>query len=168
MALQLVMTGLKLQTCSPGFVDGRDAILMADEQLYEGANKCEIWEAFANRGLGYSASQGSVFSRIDGTEAFDMPPADVLNCDLSTSDLKESSLQMYPNPAKDMVYIMDKSIKNDIKVDIVDMTGKVVSTKTVKFDGQKGSVETNNLPKGVYILKFKTDQGTVTKKLIKN
>lgn len=63
---------------------------------------------------------------------------------------------------------MDKSIKNDIKVDIVDMTGKVVSTKTVKFDGQKGSVETNNLPKGVYILKFKTDQGTVTKKLIKN
>ena len=33
MALQLVMTGLKLQPCSPGFVDGRDAILKADEQL---------------------------------------------------------------------------------------------------------------------------------------
>ena len=168
MALQLVMTGLKLQTCSPGFIDGRDAILKADEQLNHGTNKCDIWKAFADRGLGYSADQGSVFSRTDGTEAFDMPPKEVLNCDLSTNELKASTLQMYPNPAKDMVYIMDKSIKNDIKVDIVDMTGKVVSSKTVKFDGQKGSVSTDHLPKGVYILKFETDNGIVTKKLIKN
>ncbi|MFV0138294.1 T9SS-dependent M36 family metallopeptidase [Empedobacter falsenii] len=168
MAIQLVMTGLKLQPCAPGFVDGRDAILKADEQLFEGANKCDIWEAFANRGLGYSAKQGSANSRIDGTEAFDMPPADVLECKLSTSDIKESTFQMYPNPTKDIVYITDKSIKNDIKVDIVDMTGKVVSTKTVKFDGQKGSISTENLPKGIYILKFETSNGTVTKKLIKN
>lgn len=168
MTIQLVMTGLKLQPCAPGFVDGRDAILKADEQLFEGANKCDIWEAFANRGLGYSAKQGSANSRIDGTEAFDMPPADVLECKLSTSDIKESTFQMYPNPAKDIVYITDKSIKNDIKVDIVDMTGKVVSTKTVKFDGQKGSISTENLPKGIYILKFETSNGTVTKKLIKN
>ncbi|MFV0158457.1 M36 family metallopeptidase [Empedobacter falsenii] len=168
MTIQLVMTGLKLQPCSPGFVDGRDAILKADEQLFEGANKCDIWEAFANRGLGYSAKQGSANSRIDGTEAFDMPPADVLECKLSTSDIKESTFQMYPNPTKDIVYITDKSIKNDIKVDIVDMTGKVVSTKTVKFDGQKGSISTENLPKGIYILKFETSNGTVTKKLIKN
>ncbi|WP_314243726.1 M36 family metallopeptidase [Empedobacter tilapiae] len=168
MTLQLVMTGLKLQPCSPGFVDGRDAILKADEQLNNGANKCDIWQAFSDRGLGYSADQGSPYSRIDGTEAFDMPPKEVLNCDLSTNELKASTLQMYPNPAKDMVYIIDKSIKNDIKVDIVDMTGKVVSSKTVKFDGQKGSVSTEHLPKGVYILKFETDNGIVTKKLIKN
>lgn len=168
MAMQLVMTGLKLQPCSPGFVDGRDAILKADEQLNDGANKCEIWESFANRGLGYSAKQGSSNSRTDGTEAFDMPPVDVLECKLSTSNIKESTFQMYPNPAKDIVYIVDKSIKNDIKVDIVDMTGRVVSTKTVKFDGQKGSVSTENLPKGIYILKFDTTNGTVTKKLIKN
>ncbi|MGV0833580.1 T9SS-dependent M36 family metallopeptidase [Empedobacter brevis] len=168
MTLQLVMTGLKLQPCSPGFVDGRDAILKADEQLNEGANKCDIWRSFADRGLGYSAKQGSSNSRIDGTEAFDMPPTEVLNCELATNELKASTFQMYPNPAKDMVYIVDKSIKNDIKVDIVDMTGRIVSTKTVKFDGQKGSVSTENLPKGVYILKFETNDGTVTKKLIRN
>ncbi len=168
MTIHLVMTELKLQPCAPGFVDSRDAILKADEQLFEGANKCDIWEAFANRGLGYSAKQGSANSRIDGTEAFDMPPADVLESKLSTSDIKESTFQIYPNPAKDIVYITDKSIKNDIKVDIVDMTGKVVSTKTVKFDGQKGSISTENLPKDVCILKFEISNGTVTKKLIKN
>ena len=168
MALQLVMTGLKLQPCSPGFVDGRDAILKADEQLNEGNNKCDIWTAFSNRGLGYSAKQGSSNSRTDGTEAFDMPPVDVLDCSLATSELKSSTFQIYPNPTKDVVYIVDKTIKNDIKVEIVDLTGKVVSTQTVKYDGQKGSLTTNNLPKGVYILKFNTENGTITKKLIKN
>lgn len=84
-ALALVTEALKLQPCSPGFVDGRDAILAADVSLYGGANQCIIWDAFAKRGLGVSADQGSSGSRSDGTEAFDTPsgvasltaPADV-------------------------------------------------------------------------------------------
>lgn len=74
MAFALVTEGMKLQPCSPGFVDGRDAILAADVALYGGANACTIWEAFAKRGLGYSASQGSSSSVTDGTQAFDLPP----------------------------------------------------------------------------------------------
>jgi uncharacterized repeat protein (TIGR01451 family) len=64
---------MKLQPCSPGFVDGRDAILAADMALTSGANQCEIWTGFAKRGSGFSADQGSSGSRFDGTEAFDMP-----------------------------------------------------------------------------------------------
>ncbi|MFT5678411.1 M36 family metallopeptidase [Patiriisocius sp. Uisw_047] len=72
-AMLLVTEGLKLQPCAPGFVDGRDAILAADVALYGGANECLIWDAFAKRGLGFSADQGSSASRADGTEAFDTP-----------------------------------------------------------------------------------------------
>ena len=72
-AMQLVIDGLKMQPCNPGFVDGRDAIIAADQALYGGANKCLIWEVFANRGLGASADQGSSASRSDQTEAFDLP-----------------------------------------------------------------------------------------------
>lgn len=72
--MQLVTDGMKLQPCNPGFVDGRDGILLADQLLTGGANQCTIWAAFANRGLGYSADQGSTNSTTDGTEAFDMPP----------------------------------------------------------------------------------------------
>ena len=79
-AMQLVMEGLKLQPCSPGFVDGRDAILKADTALYGGANSCIIWKAFAKRGLGYSADQGSSASASDGTQAFDLPPGVNENC----------------------------------------------------------------------------------------
>ena len=75
LALQLVVDGMKLQPCSPGFVDGRDAILAADLALSGGANHCLIWKAFAKRGLGFGASQGSSGSVSDGVEAFDLPPA---------------------------------------------------------------------------------------------
>lgn len=74
-ALSLVIEGMKQQPCSPGFVDGRDGILAADDLLYGGAHRCLIWNAFARRGLGFSADQGSSNSETDGTEAFDLPPA---------------------------------------------------------------------------------------------
>ncbi|KAA3623802.1 MAG: PKD domain-containing protein, partial [Bacteroidetes bacterium] len=73
-AMQLVTEAMKIQPCNPGMVDGRDAILTADELLYDGAHQCLIWEVFANRGLGYSADQGSPSSRTDQVEAFDLPP----------------------------------------------------------------------------------------------
>lgn len=73
-AIQLVTDGMKLQPCSPGFVDGRDAILAADQMRYGGVNQCLIWNAFARRGLGLSADQGSSFDVSDGTGAFDLPP----------------------------------------------------------------------------------------------
>lgn len=73
LAMQLVMDGMKIQPCQPGFVDGRNAILAADVALTGGTNSCEIWRGFAKRGLGFSASQGSSGSRSDGVEAFDLP-----------------------------------------------------------------------------------------------
>lgn len=72
-AMQLVIEALKLTPCGPGMVDGRDAILLADRVLYDGAHECLIWEVFARRGLGFSAEQGSPDSRTDQVEAFDLP-----------------------------------------------------------------------------------------------
>ena len=72
-ALALVVEGLKLQPCAPGFIDGRDAILAADEAIYGGANYCTLWEAFAKRGLGIYADQGSSSSQTDNSENFDPP-----------------------------------------------------------------------------------------------
>lgn len=72
-AMHLVNLGMILQPCSPGFVDGRNAILKADSVLYGKENYCVIWKAFAKRGLGVSANQGSTNNRSDGTAAFDVP-----------------------------------------------------------------------------------------------
>ncbi|MDX1904971.1 MAG: T9SS-dependent M36 family metallopeptidase [Thermonemataceae bacterium] len=74
-ALEMVMEGLKLQPCKPGFEDGRDAILRANRELYGSADADIIWAAFADRGLGYYADQGGSGSRADGEADFTIPPA---------------------------------------------------------------------------------------------
>ncbi|RYY15886.1 MAG: arginyl aminopeptidase, partial [Cytophagaceae bacterium] len=77
-ALNLMMQGLKLQPCQPGFLDARDAILAADSLLYQGQYHCAIWNAFARRGMGFSAVQGLSTSATDQVAAFDTPPNVIL------------------------------------------------------------------------------------------
>jgi len=72
-ALNLIIEGMKLTACSPGFVDARNGVLAADQTLYNGANQCLIWEAFAKRGVGLNADQGSAFDNSDGVENFERP-----------------------------------------------------------------------------------------------
>ncbi len=74
-AIQLVMDGLKLQPCNPGFIDARNAILKADSIDYDGADACLIWKAFARRGLGVNADDGDPAIRSDGKEGYDLPIA---------------------------------------------------------------------------------------------
>jgi extracellular elastinolytic metalloproteinase len=89
-AIQLVIDGMKLQPCSPGFQDGRDAILLADRINYNGADTCLISTVFARRGLGYQASQGSSNNSADGIEDFDPIPTCVK--ELKINKLTENSL----------------------------------------------------------------------------
>ena len=58
-ALKLVNEGLRLQPCSPSFIDARDAIFAADALLFGGRYRCAIGRAFARRGLGAYASTGA-------------------------------------------------------------------------------------------------------------
>jgi hypothetical protein len=64
-AMALVIEGLKNTASNPGFVSGRDGILQADQDLYNGKYKCLIWKAFAGRGVG----QGAVENNNGGTNS---------------------------------------------------------------------------------------------------
>ena len=162
MAMQLVLDGMKLQPCNPGFVDGRDAILQADQQLNGGANSCLIWETFANRGLGFSADQGSSLSRTDQTEAFDLPP----ECSLGVNDIDASSFAIYPNPADHQVTIeFSNSVGSSGAVTIYSLNGREVLHKTLD-DIDEARMDINSLSRGVYILKLDVQGRSFTKKLI--
>lgn len=73
-AVRLVMDGMKLQPCNPGYEQGRDAILAADQLNYNGENQLLIWEVFARRGMGFMASSGDPLDHRDGVEDFTLPP----------------------------------------------------------------------------------------------
>ncbi|KAI1111427.1 fungalysin metallopeptidase [Nemania sp. NC0429] len=69
LAQKLVMDGMALQPCGPTFISARDAIIDADEALTGGDNACEIWTAFAKRGLG----EGAKYDPKNRTDSFDIP-----------------------------------------------------------------------------------------------
>ena len=71
--LQLVCDGLNLAPANPTFLQARDAILQADLVLTGGANKNELWAAFAKRGMGMSATSPASTSTTGVVEAFDLP-----------------------------------------------------------------------------------------------
>ncbi|KAH9264450.1 hypothetical protein BASA83_012093 [Batrachochytrium salamandrivorans] len=55
-AMKIIIGGMMLQPCNPDFISARNAIITADVNHYGGANKCEIYKAFAKRGLGSEAN----------------------------------------------------------------------------------------------------------------
>src|SRR5262249_53982813 len=82
-ALKLVINALKIQALNPTFIQARDAILMADQPLFGGADLLQWWTAFARRGLGQGASTPSS-SSTSLTTSFVIPP-EVLGLAVTTS-----------------------------------------------------------------------------------
>src|SRR6185503_9072588 len=71
--LQLVTDGMNLSPANPNFLQARDAILQADLVLTGGANRNELWAAFARRGMGAGATSPSSSTTAGVHESFDLP-----------------------------------------------------------------------------------------------
>jgi subtilisin-like proprotein convertase family protein len=69
-AFRIGVQAMKLAPCGSGFIDHRDGWLKADTLLYGGTYSCAIWRAFAKRGMGFFASQGSPNSANDQVPDF--------------------------------------------------------------------------------------------------
>ena len=169
--MQIVLDGLKLQPCSPGFVDGRDAILAADMALTGGKDQCMIWEVFAARGLGVGAMQNSTESVTDQVENFDMPLSSdpsLANCTtLSVDDFKSNGFNVYPNPTKNLVSIEANKYFGEVIITLSDINGRQVITDKVDLIN-KVDINMSHLQTGLYILNIKGETINVNKKIIKN
>lgn len=165
MALQLVIDGLKLQPCSPGFVNGRDAIIEADLIANGGANKCLIWNVFAKRGLGLSASQGSASSKTDGVEAFDVPQDCVLG--IGDANTINNNFIIYPNPSNGELNIQSRMDVSEATLSIYDMNGRKVFNKQVDIQ-QARNININNLKTGIYLVTIEGGGYSQTSKLVIN
>lgn len=164
--LQLVVNGLKLQACSPTFIDGRDAILQADAVGNAGLDKCMIWKTFAKRGLGVNASAGVRATANDQVENFDVP--EECNTVLATQDLKLSDQKfvIFPNPTYDEFFVGNlEASSKDVQIKMFDMSGKLVYSDARDSQSKKG-ISTKGLQKGVYMVHIKQGEKAQTEKLI--
>ncbi len=170
--MKLVIDGLKLQPCSPGFIDGRDALLAADMATTGGVDQCIIWEVFANRGLGFNAQQGDTFSRIDQVEDFSLPPSSdpsLANCSdlLSFDEFSEDTIDIYPNPAKGQLSISTGKNLGSVIITLLDVNGRVV-LETQKELFNTIILNTSQLQTGLYILNIKNGNFNYNEKIIKD
>lgn len=160
-ALQLVMDGLKLQVCSPGFVNGRDAIIEADLLANESENFCIIWRAFAKRGLGLNASQGSSHNRFDQVEDFTVP----VECNLGTPDESLNQFMIFPNPTEGLVNIIARNNMGASNIAIFDINGRKVFSQNEILNGVS-TIYFGELNSGIYILQITGENHTYNTKLI--
>lgn len=150
--LQLVVDALKLTPINPGFIQGRDAILAAEENTSQGQDKCMIWEVFARRGLGVNASAGSATNINDQVADYATPEADPRCTTLAASDVNaDKAISIYPNPAKNEFFLkaVNKTL-GKVNVEIFDATGKLVSSQKISATD---AVNTQSLVNGVYVVK---------------
>ncbi|HEX8298450.1 MAG TPA: M36 family metallopeptidase, partial [Rubricoccaceae bacterium] len=174
-AINLYATGLKLTACNPGFVSGRDGILAADLALYPDASRPgrglhydAIWRAFARRGVGFGASQGSPSSATDGTASFALPAGVATE---ATADGGTVSLDLAgPNPftvATTFTLRVDRT--QAVRVEMLDLLGRSVA---VLHDGPvvAGSalpvrIAASGLPAGVYVVRAAGESFSLTERV---
>lgn len=132
-ALKLVTEGMKLQPCSPGFIDARDAILQADQILYNGAYSCAIREAFRRRGMGPLASQGSSNSVTD--QVPDFSAAVTLNSSVSVSQVGEGQNITYTNTVRTCSPVTNYVITDTLPANVTYVSGGTynAATRVVSF-----------------------------------
>jgi hypothetical protein len=173
--LKLVLDGLKLQVCNPGFLDGRDALLRADSVTNRAANAALIWNVFARRGMGFNAVQGD---RVNGTprvtgiiEGFNLPPGtQVIALSNKNGNVVGNALEAYPNPAQDKLTVRTQlNSAVPIQVTIVDLLGKTVLRSmfipAARMQQTGLELNTSQLATGVYVVRVTTSEGTFTTKV---
>ncbi|GAL00105.1 metalloprotease MEP2 [Nonlabens ulvanivorans] len=158
-AMQLILDGMKLQPCNPGFVDGRDAILQADMIANSGVNSDRIWEVFAARGLGFSATQGDSNNRFDQIEAFDTPAP------LSNDNESINSFNIFPNPTNGLVSIASLNQVNNGLLTIYDFNGRIVFNKTSNFN-EIVKVDLSSLKAGIYLISISGEDINHVEKIV--
>ncbi len=72
----------------------------------------------------------------------------------ATEENYENNIMIYPNPTNDIVNIVCDNMKN---VEILSLTGQVTYHKDV--DGDYATIDTHDLPQGIYIIKVIKDDG---------
>jgi len=110
---------------------------------------------------------------IDGT-AVGLEYTQEFNITVTTTgidDIFANSIIIYPNPAKDELFIDIPSFENleYLKnVEICDLAGRTVGALRATPLQGNATINVSALPQGIYLVKIYTDKGVVTKKFVKN
>ena len=110
------------------------------------------------------------FRSTDNTLAVSTYGAGVFTATLSSKDrtainetAKLNTLEIYPNPASDKLFIQLPESKANLMVEVYNNLGQMVKQKDI---GLIRSIDVNELNSGIYFVKISTGKATITKRIL--
>ena len=87
---------------------------------------------------------------------------------ISTADLKEYKISIYPNPASDLITIQIGSlVKEDVTIQLIDASGKLIDRTIVKKGSSIAYFDIQTVYSGIYFVQFSLANGAqLTEKVI--
>jgi hypothetical protein len=88
-------------------------------------------------------------------------------CVTATGDMIEeidSNVEIYPNPVDDRLYI--ETLTQTLTIDIFDIYGRLQDYKTTRLQDNL-VIDVSNFKSGVYFVMIKTNDGIVTRRIVK-
>jgi hypothetical protein len=80
-----------------------------------------------------------------------------------------NSLKVYPNPATDKITIdLVRNNAGVINYEIYNLAGKIIASDKIPSSNSQATVNTNNLPDGIYLLSVIYDNRRINSKIVIN
>ncbi len=83
-------------------------------------------------------------------------------------DLDISSITLYPSPVKNSIFIKNPQSFNLKKVNIYDLSGRLVISKNLENMQSEGSINVSTLQSALYICIIESDKGQLVRRIVKD
>ncbi|UHO36959.1 T9SS type A sorting domain-containing protein [Chryseobacterium capnotolerans] len=89
---------------------------------------------------------------------------------LATKEISSSALaddiKVYPNPSDGNFFIKSQNIKGEVKVTLLDSSGRLIHSSAYQSEGNNTKEMNVNVPKGVYVISISSSKGVYNSKLV--
>lgn len=86
---------------------------------------------------------------------------------ISEAEFERLDIHVFPNPASDLIAVQMKGlVEEDLQVDLIDITGKVVRNTLVKKGSTIAYFDTQTLYDGTYFVKITSEQNSTVRKVV--
>lgn len=119
-------------------------------------------------GQTYNLSVSHKGSLVNGQQYFALVVSGINSENIKTTDFDlNKSISVFPNPVADKLNIHSQTLLKNVHIKIFNEMGVIIYDKKVDSIDNTETINLNSVPSGVYMVYIKSNQGTVTKKIIK-
>lgn len=125
----------------------------------------EEGKTYTNYGFNVSTA-GTYTQNLQTVNGCDSIVTLELSSFVGINDYNKLVFSVAPNPAKDFFIVNIESINSDVKLELSDISGRVLRSELITNGENSIRVERGNLPSGIYMLRLSCEGQHQTRKLI--